>query len=88
MAISDVHLLQTWRDVLKLSKLKEGEAVTILTSSDTNKQNLEAARNAAIDLGAVVTVLELPPTNGDLALSRDKTAFIGKTALEGNKAPR
>jgi len=86
MAISDVHLLQSWRQVLTLSKLKKGEAVTILSSSDTNKQNLEAARNAALDLGGIVSVLELPPTNGELALSRDKTAFIGKTALEGNKA--
>jgi 2,5-dihydroxypyridine 5,6-dioxygenase len=86
MAISDVQLLQAWRDVLKLSNLKAGETVTILTSSDTDKQNLAAARNAAIDLGAVLTVVELPPTNGDIALSRDKVAFIGKTALQGNKA--
>ena len=69
-----------------MSKLKAGEAVTILSSFDTNKQNLEAARNAVIDLGGVLTVLELPPTNGDIALSRDKVAFIGKTALQGNKA--
>jgi 2,5-dihydroxypyridine 5,6-dioxygenase len=86
MAISDVQLLQAWRDVLNLSKLKAGEAVTILSSSDTNKQNLEAARNAVTDLGGVLTVLELPPTNGDIALSRDKVAFLGKTALQGNKA--
>ena len=86
MAISDVQLLQAWRDVLKLSNLKAGETVTILTSSDTNKQNLTAARTAAIDLGAVLTVVDLPPTNGDIALSRDKVAFMGKTALQGNKA--
>jgi len=86
MAISDVQFLQAWRDVLKLSNLKAGETVTILTSSDTNKQNLTAARNAAIDLGAVLTVVDLPPTNGDIALSRDKVAFMGKTALQGNKA--
>jgi 2,5-dihydroxypyridine 5,6-dioxygenase len=86
MAISDAHLLQTWRDVLSLSKLKKGELVTILSSDDTNKQNLEAAKTAALDLGGILTVLDLPPANGDLALSRDKTAFIGKTALDGNKA--
>lgn len=86
MAISDIQLLQAWRDVLKLSNLKAGEAVTILSSDDTNRQNLTAARNAALDLGAVLTVLDLPPRNGDVSLSRDKIAFIGKTALEGNKA--
>jgi 2,5-dihydroxypyridine 5,6-dioxygenase len=86
MAISDMQLLQAWRDVLKLSNLKSGETVTILSSDDTNKQNLTAARNAALDLGAVLTVVELPPTNGDIALSRDKIAFMGKTALEGNRA--
>jgi 2,5-dihydroxypyridine 5,6-dioxygenase len=86
MAISDVQLLHAWRDVLTLSNLKKGEAVTILSGSDTHQQNLNAARNAVIDLGGILTVLELPPTNGDLALSRDKTAFIGRTPLDGNKA--
>jgi 2,5-dihydroxypyridine 5,6-dioxygenase len=86
MAISDVQLLHAWRDVLTLSNMKKGEAVTILSSSDTHQQNLNAARNAVIDLGGILTVLELPPTNGDLALSRDKTAFIGRTPLDGNKA--
>jgi 2,5-dihydroxypyridine 5,6-dioxygenase len=86
MAISDVQLLHAWRDVLTLSNLKKGEAVTILSSNDTNQQNLNAARNAVIDLGGILTVIELPPTNGDLALSRDKTAFIGRTPLDGNKA--
>jgi 2,5-dihydroxypyridine 5,6-dioxygenase len=86
MAISDVQLLYAWRDVLSLSNLKKGEAVTILSGSDTHQQNLNAARNAVIDLGGILTVLELPPTNGDLALSRDKTAFIGRTPLDGNKA--
>jgi 2,5-dihydroxypyridine 5,6-dioxygenase len=86
MAISDFQLASAWKKVLELSKLKEGEAVTILTSLDTNQQTLAAARNAAMDLGGVVTTVDLPPTNGELALSRDKTAFVGHTALQGNKA--
>ena len=86
MAISDFQLASAWTKVLELSKLKHGEAVTILTSLDTNQRNLVAARNAAMGLGGTVTVVDLPPTNGDLSLSRDKTAYIGHTALQGNKA--
>ena len=71
---------------LKLSNRKAGETVTILTSSGVPTSRSTAARTAAIDLGAVLTVVDLPPTNGDIALSRDKVAFMGKTALQGNKA--
>ena len=73
-------------DVLALSKLKKGEAVTILSSNDSNKQTLDAARNAALDLGGIFDRSRASSHQRCIALSRDKTAFIGKTPLDGNKA--
>ena len=86
MAISDSQFTAAWTEVLTLSKVKPGEQVTLLTSVDTNKQTLSCATMAATGLGAIVTVLELPPTNGEISLSRDKLAYVGPTALAGNKA--
>jgi 2,5-dihydroxypyridine 5,6-dioxygenase len=84
MSVSDTELFEAWKQVLSLSKVTEGEMVTILTSADTDLRNLVAARLAATVLGACVTVIDLPPVNARLSLSRDKAAYIGKTSLEGN----
>ena len=86
MNTTDAQLLAAWKQVLTLSKVKPGEAVTLLTSTNTNPQNYRAADLAATELGAIVTTVSLPPTNGHLSLSRDKTAYVGVTALKGNKA--
>jgi len=37
-------------------------------------------------LGAVVNRLDLPPVNGEKALSRDSLAYLGTTPLTGNRA--
>lgn len=86
MAVSDQELTAAWRQVLTLSKVRPGEQITLLTSADTHPQTLRTARMAAQDLGGVVTVLDLPPVNGGLSLSRDKTAYMGRTPLTGNSA--
>lgn len=86
MTAPDPKLLSAWKHVLTLSKVKSGEAVTLLVSSNTNAQNYAAASLAASELGATVTTVTLPQTNGELSLSRDKTAYVGVTALKDNKA--
>lgn len=86
MAISDAQFLKGWRDVLQMCKLSPGEQVTILTSDDSNRQIANIAKLAAADLGAVVSELNLAPMNGEKAISRDKSGYIGKTPLEGNSA--
>lgn len=86
MAISDSQLTAAWKEVLNLSKVKPGELVTLLTSTDTNQQSLRSARAAATELGGIVTTLELPPMNAEVSLSPDKLAYVGATALAGNKA--
>ena len=86
MAISDAQFFKGWKQVLEACKLQPGEQVTILTSDDSNRQIANIAKLAASDLGAVVSELNLAPMNGEKAISRDKSGYIGKTPLEGNAA--
>ncbi|MCK9919159.1 2,5-dihydroxypyridine 5,6-dioxygenase [Microbacteriaceae bacterium K1510] len=86
MAISDSDLIAAWTQVLKLSRLKSTEFVTILTDQDSHPQTVSCARTAAQLLGAKVICLDLSPMNGDKSLSRDKTAYVGHTPLTGNTA--
>jgi 2,5-dihydroxypyridine 5,6-dioxygenase len=84
--ISDIEMIQAWTKVLTLSRLERGQTVTILTSDATHPQTLRTAKIAAAALGAIVNRLDLPPVNGDKALSRDALAYLGTTALTGNHA--
>lgn len=86
MNTSAGQLLHAWKEVLRLSKVKAGEAVTLLTSTNSNLANHRAAEVAATELGASVSTLTLPPMNGERSLSRDQTAYVGATALKSNKA--
>lgn len=85
MAISDLALVEAWKDVLALSRLTAGEQVCLLVSDDSNPQLVSTARIAVGQLGGVLTILTLPPLNGDVALSRDKSGYVGRTALKGNR---
>jgi 2,5-dihydroxypyridine 5,6-dioxygenase len=84
--ISDNEMIQAWTQVLTLSRLERGQTVTILTSAATHPQTLQTAAIAAAALGAIVNRLDLPPVNGDKALSRDSLAYLGTTPLTGNPA--
>jgi 2,5-dihydroxypyridine 5,6-dioxygenase len=84
MAISDYAFIEAWRKVLTLSRLEAGQSVTILTGASTHPQTLSCAMIAAQSLGAVVNRLDLPPVNGEKALSRDALAYLGTTPLTGN----
>ncbi len=86
MAVSDYDLIQAWKQVLTLSKLERGQIVTVLTSASTHPQTLACALLAATDLGAIVNRLDLPPVNGEKAMSRDSLAYLGTTPLTGNHA--
>lgn len=84
MAVSDTDLLRAWTQVLNLSNLKAGDAVTVLTSDHTHPQTLRCAITAASLIGARVSRLDLPPVNADKALSRDPLAYLGTTPLTDN----
>lgn len=84
MAISDAQLFAAWKTVLQLCNLRQGEFVTLLASDDSHRQTLAAAHLAATELGGIVSTLTLPAMNGERSMSRDKTAFVGRTALAGN----
>lgn len=85
MSVSDYDLIKAWQQVLKLSKLEAGQMVTVLTSSATHPQTLSTAMIACQSMGAVVNRLDLPPVNGEKALSRDSLAYLGTTPLTGNR---
>lgn len=86
MPVSDYQMIEAWKQVLTLSKLEPGQNVTVLTGAGTHPQTLSAALVAAQSMGAVVSRLDLPPVNGEKALSRDPLAYLGTTALTGNRA--
>ncbi|NMK47888.1 2,5-dihydroxypyridine 5,6-dioxygenase [Achromobacter sp. Bel] len=84
MPVSDYELVKAWQQVLTLSNLQPGQSVTVLTSAATHPQTLSTALIAAQSMGAVVNRLDLPPVNGEKALSRDSLAYLGTTPLTGN----
>lgn len=86
MPVSDHQLVQAWKQVLTLSKLQPGQTVTVLTSASTHPQTLACALIATQAMGAIVNRLDLPPVNGEKALSRDSLAYLGTTPLTGNPA--
>jgi len=86
MSISDYEMISAWQKVLTLSRLESGQTVTILTSSSTHPLTLSSALIATQSMGAIVNRLDLPPVNGEKALSRDSLAYLGTTPLTGNKA--
>ncbi len=85
MPVSDHQLITAWTEVLRLSQLKPGQSVTLLTGPNSHPQTLRAATFAAQSAGAIVSRVDLPPINADKALSRDVFAYLGETPLTGNK---
>jgi 2,5-dihydroxypyridine 5,6-dioxygenase len=85
MPVSDYEMVKAWTQVLELSRLQPGQAVTILTSANTHPQTLATALIATQSMGAVVNRLDLQPVNGEKSLSRDALAYLGTTPLTGNK---
>jgi 2,5-dihydroxypyridine 5,6-dioxygenase len=86
MAVADMELFNAWIKVLQLSNLQAGQSVSILTDPSTHPQTLSTAIAATQSMGATVTRVDLPPVNAARSLSRDKTAYVGSTALTGNRA--
>jgi 2,5-dihydroxypyridine 5,6-dioxygenase len=86
MPVSDVDLIDAWKQVLTLSRLESGDIVTVLTSASTHPQTLAAATIAAAGFGAVVNRLDVQPVNGEKSLSRDSLGYVGTTPLTGNRA--
>ncbi|WPB55631.1 2,5-dihydroxypyridine 5,6-dioxygenase [Xylophilus sp. GOD-11R] len=86
MPVSDHALVLAWQQVLELSRLEPGQTITVLTSASTHPQTMSTAITAAQTMGAIVNRLDLPPVNGEKALSRDALAYLGTTPLTGNHA--
>ena len=79
-------LTPMWKDVLRLSNVREGETVAILTGATSNPHYVDAATDAALDLGARVFRLDLPPSRGARGMGSDPTTYLGSSPLTGNRA--
>jgi 2,5-dihydroxypyridine 5,6-dioxygenase len=61
--------------------------VVVLTGQRSNPLYIDAATNAALDLGAKVFRLDLPPVRrAGRGVGSDPNAYLGATALTGNRA--
>ena len=72
MAVSDTEFIRAWNQVLTLSKLERRRDRHHPHGAATHPQTLRCAVTAASQLGAIVNRLDLPPVNGEKALSRDR----------------
>lgn len=85
MTIGDAQYLRLWKDVLTGCKLGAGEFVTLLTSAASDPRTVRTAALAVQELGGILTVVDLPPVNGEKSLSPDRLAYTGHTPLTGNR---
>jgi 2,5-dihydroxypyridine 5,6-dioxygenase len=80
-----MHLVPMWKQALGLSRLTEGENVIVLTAQNSNSLYINAATHAAMELGANAFRIDIPPARNEKSMSSDPTAYIGTTALAGNR---
>ena len=84
MALS-LALLESWKHLLKLCRLKEGESVVVLIGEESHADHVAAARLALTMGGARALSLQL----GEAPVQRmagESTAYYAPTALTGNRA--
>lgn len=87
MGQTGAYLVPLWREVLELSNVRGGETVVVLTGQRSNPLYIDAATNAALDLGAKVFRIDLPPLRGGAGgVGSDPNTNLGKTPLTGNRA--
>ncbi|WP_416047164.1 2,5-dihydroxypyridine 5,6-dioxygenase [Cupriavidus basilensis] len=84
MSVSDFQMIQAWDEVLRLSKVKAGQTISVLCAPHTHPQTLRTATIAAQAAGAIVTKIELQPINAEKATSRDLMNYLGETPLTNN----
>lgn len=84
MPVSAAKLNAMWREVLGLSKLKAGECVLVLTSTNSDPRLVEAAMLASAEMGARVLRLDIPPMWDPAESGTDPTAVTGQSQLDDN----
>lgn len=83
MPISDDHRISMWREVLGLSRLKEGESLVVLTSETSNALNIDSAMRAAALMGAKVCRVDVPPLSKGGGFGERESVQV--TPLSGNR---
>ncbi|MDO8299425.1 2,5-dihydroxypyridine 5,6-dioxygenase [Lacisediminimonas sp.] len=79
MAVSQAELVDAWRKVLALCKVKPEESVAILTRPGIQLRNLEAAHQAFEELGCQVYQLEPQIRNKPLRENKPAMAALQQT---------
>ena len=74
MTVGDAELQGMWDEVLRLSRVRAGEAVAVLTGPDSNPRYVRAAACAAQGLGAACCRIDLPQ-GGAAPLGGNAPAF-------------
>jgi 2,5-dihydroxypyridine 5,6-dioxygenase len=78
-------LVHAWASTLTLSKVTPSETVVLLRGPNSHPDNVQAASLAVSQLGARLLIMELGDT-ATQAVAAESTAYIGRTALTGNRA--
>lgn len=85
MPVSDDYRVETWKEVLRLCRLKADEDVVVLTGESSHPQNIDAAIRTVAASGAKFYRMELPPVPPRGPVVGDRTTFLGVTPLTGNR---
>ena len=73
MAFSETQQIAMWEEVLHLCKVHDGETVVVLTKPEARPENVKAARNACIAIGA--TTIHMEPHIGGARLRENEVAM-------------
>ncbi|MSP67714.1 MAG: 2,5-dihydroxypyridine 5,6-dioxygenase [Alphaproteobacteria bacterium] len=84
MALGARDQIAMWEQVLRLCRLRVGEAVVLLVGPDSLPENARAAGDAVLAVGARLARLELGQGAPPKAVASERTAYFGPTALTGN----
>jgi hypothetical protein len=76
-----IKLLEAWKHVLGLCRVKSGENVVFLLAGHSHADHVHAGRTAATLLGARVLSLELGEGIAATRMAGETTAYLGPTAL-------
>ena len=73
MALSDSQQISMWEEVLRLSNVNDKETVVVLTKPEARPENIKAAYNACIEIGA--TTIHMEPHIGSARLRDNGVAM-------------
>ena len=80
MALSETQQIAMWEEVLRLCNVHDGETVVVLTKPEARPENVKAARNACIAIGA--KTIHMEPHIGGARLRENEVAMDAMRAAD------